>query len=81
MVVFQDCEVLGLADRPEKLIITNVAVPPIPIRPSVIMDGSQRFPQHIFFSLVALTCYAFVVILMFKHSLPIAAMKMTSRRG
>ncbi|KAG8633988.1 DNA-directed RNA polymerase III subunit 1 isoform X3 [Manihot esculenta] len=37
----EDCEVLGLADRPEKLIITNVAVPPIPIRPSVIMDGSQ----------------------------------------
>ncbi|KAF2300462.1 hypothetical protein GH714_013595 [Hevea brasiliensis] len=37
----EDCEVLGLCDRPEKLIITNIAVPPIPIRPSVIMDGSQ----------------------------------------
>ncbi|EOY20721.1 DNA-directed RNA polymerase [Theobroma cacao] len=36
-----DCELLYLSDRPEKLIITNIAVPPIPIRPSVIMDGSQ----------------------------------------
>lgn len=38
----QDCELLYLSDRPEKLMITNIAVPPIPIRPSVIMDGSQR---------------------------------------
>ncbi|XP_065849011.1 DNA-directed RNA polymerase III subunit 1 isoform X2 [Euphorbia lathyris] len=37
----EDCEMLGLFDRPEKLIITNIAVPPISIRPSVIMDGSQ----------------------------------------
>ncbi|XP_040994118.1 DNA-directed RNA polymerase III subunit 1 isoform X2 [Juglans microcarpa x Juglans regia] len=37
----EDCELLYLSDRPEKLIITNIAVPPIPIRPSVIMDGSQ----------------------------------------
>ncbi|KAA0036963.1 DNA-directed RNA polymerase III subunit 1 [Cucumis melo var. makuwa] len=36
-----DCELLFLSDRPEKLIITNVLVPPIAIRPSVIMDGSQ----------------------------------------
>ncbi|KAH9661165.1 DNA-directed RNA polymerase III subunit 1 [Citrus sinensis] len=36
-----DCEVLYLSERPEKLIITNIAVPPIAIRPSVIMDGSQ----------------------------------------
>ena len=39
----QDCELLFLSNRPEKLIITNVLVPPIAIRPSVIMDGSQRF--------------------------------------
>ncbi|KAG6629289.1 hypothetical protein CIPAW_14G074800 [Carya illinoinensis] len=37
----EDCELLYLSDRPEKLMITNIAVPPIPIRPSVIMDGSQ----------------------------------------
>ncbi|GAY38217.1 hypothetical protein CUMW_035030 [Citrus unshiu] len=36
-----DCEVLYLSERAEKLIITNIAVPPIAIRPSVIMDGSQ----------------------------------------
>ncbi|XP_062171677.1 DNA-directed RNA polymerase III subunit 1 [Alnus glutinosa] len=37
----EDCELLYLSDRPEKLIMTNIAVPPISIRPSVIMDGSQ----------------------------------------
>ncbi|KAK4255011.1 hypothetical protein QN277_008074 [Acacia crassicarpa] len=37
----EDCELLDLADRPEKFIIMNLAVPPIAIRPSVIMDGSQ----------------------------------------
>ncbi|EEF30548.1 DNA-directed RNA polymerase III largest subunit, putative [Ricinus communis] len=37
----EDCEVLGLYDRPEKLIITNIAVPPISIRPSVFTDGLQ----------------------------------------
>ncbi|XP_022755688.1 DNA-directed RNA polymerase III subunit 1 isoform X1 [Durio zibethinus] len=36
-----DCELLYLSDRPEKLIITNIAVPPIAIRPSVMVDGSQ----------------------------------------
>ena len=38
----QDCELLYLSDRPEKLIMENIAVPPVPIRPSVIMSGSQR---------------------------------------
>ncbi|TXG73952.1 hypothetical protein EZV62_002531 [Acer yangbiense] len=37
----EDCEMLYLSERPEKLIITNIAVPPIAIRPSVIMDGSR----------------------------------------
>ncbi|KAE9620519.1 hypothetical protein Lal_00018992 [Lupinus albus] len=37
----EDLELIYLAERPEKLIITNIAVPPIAIRPSVIMDGSQ----------------------------------------
>ncbi|KAF4400135.1 hypothetical protein G4B88_021349 [Cannabis sativa] len=37
----EDCELLYLSGRPENLILTNIAVPPIAIRPSVIMDGSQ----------------------------------------
>ncbi|KAL5581146.1 hypothetical protein UlMin_013588 [Ulmus minor] len=40
-MLVEDCELLYLSDRPEKLIMTSIAVPPIPIRPSVIMDGSQ----------------------------------------
>ncbi|KAM0880607.1 hypothetical protein ACQ4PT_033448 [Festuca glaucescens] len=31
----EDSELLNLGDRPEKLIITEIAVPPVPIRPSV----------------------------------------------
>lgn len=38
----QDCELLYLSGRPENLIMTTIAVPPIAIRPSVIIDGSQR---------------------------------------
>ncbi|KAI4304665.1 hypothetical protein MLD38_040142 [Melastoma candidum] len=37
----EDCELLNIADRPENFIITTIAVPPIAIRPSVIMEGSQ----------------------------------------
>ncbi|KAL2318688.1 hypothetical protein Fmac_032564 [Flemingia macrophylla] len=37
---FQDCELLYVAERPEKLIIKNIVVPPIAIRPSVVMDES-----------------------------------------
>ncbi|KAJ6751547.1 hypothetical protein OIU85_002024 [Salix viminalis] len=40
-MVEEDCELLYLQDRPEKLIITTVAVPPISIRPSVFTEGSQ----------------------------------------
>ncbi|KAE8680496.1 DNA-directed RNA polymerase III subunit RPC1 [Hibiscus syriacus] len=36
-----DCELLYLSDRPEKLIVTNIAVPPTVTRPSVPVDGSQ----------------------------------------
>ncbi|TKY57741.1 DNA-directed RNA polymerase III subunit RPC1 [Spatholobus suberectus] len=36
----EDCELLHVAERPEKLIITNIVVPPIAIRPSVVMDES-----------------------------------------
>uniref|UniRef100_N1QQI8 DNA-directed RNA polymerase subunit n=1 Tax=Aegilops tauschii TaxID=37682 RepID=N1QQI8_AEGTA len=35
----KDCELLNLGDRPEKLIITEIAVPPVPIRPSVFVGG------------------------------------------
>lgn len=42
--VLQDCELLYLYDRPEKLIITDIAVPPVAIRPSIFMDaGSNRY--------------------------------------
>lgn len=37
----EDCELLNIADRPEKFMITTIAVPPIAIRPSVMMEGSQ----------------------------------------
>ncbi|KAK7278312.1 hypothetical protein RJT34_23339 [Clitoria ternatea] len=36
----EDCELIYVAERPEKLIITNIIVPPIVIRPSVVMDES-----------------------------------------
>ncbi|KAK7404643.1 hypothetical protein VNO78_05598 [Psophocarpus tetragonolobus] len=36
----EDCELLYVSERPEKLIITNIVVPPIAIRPSVVMDAS-----------------------------------------
>uniref|UniRef100_A0A452Y404 DNA-directed RNA polymerase subunit n=1 Tax=Aegilops tauschii subsp. strangulata TaxID=200361 RepID=A0A452Y404_AEGTS len=37
----EDCELLNLGDRPEKLIITEIAVPPVPIRPSVFVGGNK----------------------------------------
>ncbi|XP_027910039.1 DNA-directed RNA polymerase III subunit 1 isoform X1 [Vigna unguiculata] len=36
----EDCELIYVDERPEKLIITNIIVPPIAIRPSVVMDES-----------------------------------------
>ncbi|KAK6137583.1 hypothetical protein DH2020_028663 [Rehmannia glutinosa] len=38
----EDCELLYLNDRPEKLIVTNILVPPIAIRPSVFVDGGTQ---------------------------------------
>ncbi|KAL7603393.1 hypothetical protein Lser_V15G19967 [Lactuca serriola] len=39
----EDCELLYLADRPEKLLISNILVPPICIRPSVpVAGGAMR---------------------------------------
>ncbi|XP_038972864.1 DNA-directed RNA polymerase III subunit 1 isoform X2 [Phoenix dactylifera] len=37
----EDCELLNLYDRPEKLIVTHIAVPPVSIRPSVIVDSGR----------------------------------------
>jgi len=39
-MVEQDCEVLDLAERPEKLIVTHLIVPPVAIRPSVEMESA-----------------------------------------
>ncbi|KAL6903610.1 hypothetical protein ACP4OV_004423 [Aristida adscensionis] len=38
----EDCELLNLGDRPEKLIVTEIAVPPVPIRPSVVVGGGRK---------------------------------------
>lgn len=38
----EDCKLLYIAEKPENLIITNIAVPPIVIRPSVMMDGQSN---------------------------------------
>ncbi|KAI3995273.1 hypothetical protein MKX01_032075 [Papaver californicum] len=40
-ILDQDCDLLYLSDRPEKLIITDILVPPIAIRPSVLVDGGK----------------------------------------
>jgi hypothetical protein len=40
-IFLQDCELLNLGDRPEKLIVTEIAVPPVPIRPSVVVGNSR----------------------------------------
>ncbi|KAJ8503700.1 hypothetical protein OPV22_004586 [Ensete ventricosum] len=37
-MVDEDCELLNLYDRPEKLIVTTIAVPPVAVRPSVFVD-------------------------------------------
>lgn len=42
----EDCELLYIYDRPEKLIVTDIPVPPIPIRPSVFMDGGQNSNEN-----------------------------------
>ncbi|CAK9872595.1 unnamed protein product [Sphagnum jensenii] len=39
-MVAEDCEVLDLAERPEKLIVTHLVVPPVAVRPSVEMDSA-----------------------------------------
>ncbi|XP_042421981.1 DNA-directed RNA polymerase III subunit 1-like isoform X2 [Zingiber officinale] len=34
-----DCELLNMSDRPEKFIVTNIAIPPVSIRPSAFVDA------------------------------------------
>ncbi|KAL8233022.1 hypothetical protein R6Q57_002800 [Mikania cordata] len=41
-----DCDLLYLADRPENLIISTIPVPPIPIRPSVRIDGTTTSNEN-----------------------------------
>ncbi|XAR60511.1 DNA-directed RNA polymerase [Bertholletia excelsa] len=38
----EDCELLYLCNRPENLLVTNIAVPPLAIRPSVFVDGGTQ---------------------------------------
>lgn len=38
----QDCELLYLSDRSENLVLRNIAVPPLAIRPSVFVDGGAQ---------------------------------------
>ncbi|KAG8374810.1 hypothetical protein BUALT_Bualt10G0034300 [Buddleja alternifolia] len=45
-MVDEDCELLYLNDRPEKLIVTNILVPPIAIRPSVFVDGGMQSNEN-----------------------------------
>ncbi|KAK4741842.1 hypothetical protein SAY87_025430 [Trapa incisa] len=37
----EDCQLLNIIDRPEKFIINTIPVPPIAIRPSVMLNGNQ----------------------------------------
>eukprot|EP00967_Tisochrysis_lutea_P074306 scaffold99759_cov16-Tisochrysis_lutea.AAC.1 len=38
----EDCGVLDIVGRPEHLVVTTIAVPPMAIRPSVEMDGASN---------------------------------------
>lgn len=42
----EDCELLYLSDRPEKLLVTSIPVPPIAIRPSVFVDGGTMSNEN-----------------------------------
>lgn len=42
----EDCELLYLSDRPEKLLVTSIPVPPIAIRPSVFVDGGTQSNEN-----------------------------------
>ncbi|CAI9105246.1 OLC1v1004130C1 [Oldenlandia corymbosa var. corymbosa] len=42
----EDCELLYLNDRPEKLMVTSILVPPTAIRPSVFVDGGTQSNEN-----------------------------------
>ncbi|KZV37827.1 DNA-directed RNA polymerase III subunit rpc1-like, partial [Dorcoceras hygrometricum] len=42
----EDCELLNLNDRPEKLMIINILVPPIAVRPSAFVDGGRQSNEN-----------------------------------
>lgn len=42
----EDCELLYLGDRPEKLIFSSISVPPVAIRPSVFQDGRAQSNEN-----------------------------------
>ncbi|PWA85353.1 nuclear RNA polymerase C1 [Artemisia annua] len=42
----EDCDLLYLGVRPEKLIISTIPVPPLPIRPSVKVDGGTTSNEN-----------------------------------
>ncbi|KAL3647246.1 DNA-directed RNA polymerase III subunit 1 [Castilleja foliolosa] len=45
-MLVEDCELLYLSDRPEKLIVTSILVPPTCIRPSVFVDGGTQSNEN-----------------------------------
>lgn len=55
-ILSQDCELLNIVGRPEKFMITTIPVPPLPIRPSVIMDGSQRSYENLHSTIYPSSC-------------------------
>jgi hypothetical protein len=50
---------LNLGDRPEKLLVTEIAVPPVPIRPSVVVGGGKRFVIYFLFR-ITIHAYAHI---------------------
>jgi hypothetical protein len=66
----QDCEVLDLAERPEKLIVTHLVVPPVAVRPSVEMDSAAG--RWVTFDMNVSTLFSFLhlmwIILVFQDS-------------
>ncbi|XP_019198099.1 PREDICTED: DNA-directed RNA polymerase III subunit 1-like isoform X2 [Ipomoea nil] len=45
-MIDEDCELLYLSDKPEKLLVTSIPVPPIAIRPSVFVDGGMQSNEN-----------------------------------
>lgn len=51
----EDLDLLNLASRPEHLLITVVPVPPVCIRPSVVMEGTGTNEDDITMKLLAVS--------------------------